>query len=104
MSYARFLLCPACKDSLDLHPADRRNGFQQRRVEIAEARRPPGLARQSRTITDGHVEIVREDVPVLKCDACYADIPDGTPATAVTHWRGPVTPDPWEKEYESTDR
>lgn len=100
MSMSRWLVCTACADALRLHQEDKENGFKERRVPITKARRPAGLARTWHTISaEGERTKDTELVRTLQCDACSAEIEDGQPCTAVTHWRG-VEPDKWEKEYE----
>ena len=34
-----------------------------------------------------------------KCDLCDVQIPDGTPALAITEWRGDEDPREWEHNY-----
>jgi hypothetical protein len=97
-----YLLCAACVNELRLHPEDRDNGIQERRVAIAHARRPPGLARTITTFgKQGEKEVETELVRTLECDTCSAEIEDGQPCTAVTHWRG-TEPEQWEREYGAT--
>lgn len=92
----RLLLCPACGvKQQDQHPEDKAMGFRWRRVEIAHAKKPE----------EHHITIngVRQpEMPVLKCDHCAADIPDGSPAVAISQWRGGVMSN-WEEEYSQTD-
>lgn len=96
---SRYLLCPSCMDELHLYEEDVSNGFQERRVHIPKVRLPFGLKVVITTKDKGVIS--REEIPVnhLKCDACDGYIKEGTPCVAVTHWRGVVEPERWEKEY-----
>lgn len=95
----RYILCSKCSQRMQLHPEDERMGFKQRRVEIPGVKTPPGLARQVTTYgDDGHVSVERTELTSLVCDGCNDPVPDGTPVTAVTLYRGPE-PEPWEEAY-----
>jgi hypothetical protein len=93
----RSLLCFRCIAELSLHDEDVSNGFKERRVHIAAAKRPPDL---KVTITTGGTR-KEIPVPVMKCDACNGSIEEGAACIAVTHWRG-VEPAAWEHEYGGT--
>jgi hypothetical protein len=90
----RRLVCTTCatKDYYtSQHPGDAAMGMKFRRVEIPHVKKPPGLC----------LTINGKDEPELKtlvCDGCSQPIPDGSPAVAITQWRGGEMGD-WEREY-----
>ena len=93
---SRQLLCPACAQEFNLHPEDKANGIKIRKVEIQSARRPPNL--QIRIKAGNETTII--PVPVIVCDHCNDEIPEGSKAVGVTMWgKDQEEPEPWEKEY-----
>lgn len=89
----RNVLCADCAAEFprELDPQYEAAGFQMRRVEIAQVKKPAGL----------HITIDGEAQPELetiRCDGCGGSIPDGQPVTAISMWRGGGL-GPWEKEY-----
>lgn len=92
----RNLLCKTCAAKFTLHPEDERDGWQMRKVPIV-CKRPADL----------HITIIhaggqeRTEVPVLVCDTCNDELPDGTACVAVTMWKegDEIEIGNWEKEY-----
>lgn len=89
----RRILCPNCAAEFprELDGQDQAAGFQMRRVDIAQVKKPAGL----------HITVNGEAEPELAtivCDGCGKSIPDGQPVTAISVWRGGGL-GPWEKEY-----
>jgi len=85
----RRILCPTCAEKFTLHPIDKRDGFQIRQVMI-KAHTPPN-----------HGLTVNKEFHALHCivcDNCGQSVAEGSPAFAVTMWKG-QTPPPWEHEY-----
>ena len=97
----RYLICQTCseKGHFTLTPEDKRMGFKERRRLISSVTNPPNLMRQETILRDdGHKEIKQTVLKVMECDSCGGKMPEGTPATAITHWRS-EEPSIWEVEY-----
>lgn len=97
----RTLLCEKCGVLTPMHPEDVAEGWKRRRIH-GLAKKP--AIHQIKTITKmpgGESKTTVEGLPILICDDCCQELPDGTPAIAVTMWRedkeGP--PLDWESEY-----
>lgn len=76
-----------------LHPDDVADGWQIRYKNLV-VKKPASHA--INFITDGKVRT--EELPQMICDGCGAPMPDGTPAVAITMWRG-TEPPIWETEF-----
>lgn len=94
----RYILCPKCKDKMQLHPEDKRMGFKQRRVEIPASTKPKDLHRTVTTFQEGHKFVEQTFVASLVCDSCNDPIPGDSPVTAVTLYQGQEPPR-WEHTY-----
>lgn len=92
---SRQLLCVTCASEFHLHSEDAANGMKMRKVHIKEAKRPEKLEVRIQAGEEEHVI----PVPILVCDHCNDEIPEGTPAVAVTIWEASGEPEDWEKEY-----
>lgn len=92
---SRQLLCVTCASEFNLHSEDVANGMKMRKVHINETKRPD---RHEIVISDGETTH-RIPAPILVCDHCNDEIPEGTPAVAVTVWEASGEPENWEKEY-----
>jgi len=90
----RLILCLKCGAKpyhQQQHPEDAAYGFQWRRVEIPHVKKP----------AVHHITINGEAQPemeTLLCDGCSEPLADGSPAVAITQWRGGHM-GPWEREY-----
>lgn len=80
-----------------LDPEDELDGWKMRKVNIAQVKKPSVHQIIVTSHPSGEKKVT--DLQSLICDFCNAQIPDGSPALAVTMWRTAVEPGPWEKEY-----
>lgn len=91
----RSILCPTCAEKFHEHPDDVAEGWRMRKVHI-KVKRPTDGSHQISILSGGTEEII--PVPMVVCDHCNTELPDGTDAVAVSMWQG-VDPGNWEKEY-----
>lgn len=95
----REIICQQCAQKHHLHAEDKALGFQQRRIELT-VRKPEkhGITVYAGdSMADLKVE-KHEELATIVCDRCGTALPDGSPAIAVTTWRG-EEPAEWESEY-----
>lgn len=95
----RNIYCPKCAPRFSaLHPEDVAVGFKLRVVEMPAVKKPE---EHGFTITSAEGSQY-ESLSSIRCDACNADIADGSPAVGVTMWRPSREPEPrnWEGEYQ----
>ena len=97
----RYILCPACAGNFKEHPDDVADGWLLRRKEIKAIVPDDGSHRI--TIMAGSKTVHDEQVLIIVCDKCNAEIPEGSPATCVTMWHG-EEPENWEERYDSTNQ
>jgi hypothetical protein len=90
----RAIYCPACAQEFNIHPEDIRDGWKLRRTPI-KVHRPE----------QGHEIIIKSgdetsviQCPMVVCDACNCELPEGTDAFGITMYKG-QEPDMWEREY-----
>lgn len=99
MNYSSYLACPKCGDRFHLHAEDIKNGYQIKKV-ILEAHKPKDL--HIEVASGGSFDNMKTHtiipIDVMVCDLCNDAIYDGSPAVAITMWRG-KEPDPWWLEY-----
>lgn len=93
----RYLLCNNCSDRFaELHREDIEAGWHLRRNTIEKSKRPEDLCIEIRH----QDEVARIPVPVMVCDGCNDEMPDGSNIIAVTMWQSPeAEPGNWEAEY-----
>ena len=92
----RQILCLRCGEKSQLAKEDIANGWKLRKVE-GNIQKPKELLMEI-TGTDGFYE--RTDFPVVHCDHCSVELPNGSKAVAITQWRSKESaPGFWESEY-----
>jgi hypothetical protein len=91
----RAIYCPTCSAGFNIHPDDITEGWKLRRIAI-KVHRPE----------QGHEIIIKSgdetsviDVPIVVCDSCNCELPEGTDAFAVTMYKGQEPP-AWEEAYQ----
>lgn len=97
----RYILCPTCAANFKEHPDDTREGWLIRRKEIKA--KVPDDGSHRITIIAGGETVHDEQVPIIACDLCNAEIPEGSPATCVTMWQG-QEPENWEERYDQANQ
>jgi hypothetical protein len=92
------LHCPNCKPPDQLDSEDQAAGYLQRVVYIERVKTPDDHRTTITNLDTGEV-VHTSQIPFCVCDACNAEIPDGTPAWAWTMWHRSEKPTDWEKEF-----
>lgn len=105
----RYIFCAKCGESHSLHHEDKRAGFKYRKV-FGTAAKPPDLTvtvydvpgdlkvfGMSEIMAAGKVK-TKETLPIMYCDSCHDELPDGIPVVAVSLQKGAEPPE-WEAAY-----
>lgn len=93
----RSILCPSCSAKFTMHPEDIANDWHMRNVEIKVKVPTDGSHRIEIMAGDEPVKVIH--VPVVLCDHCNHEIPEGATGIAVSMWRGEDEPGNWEQGY-----
>lgn len=93
----RSILCPDCSKSFALHPSDAADGWHMRKVEIKVKVPTDGSHRI--TVMAGDKVVSDTPVPIIVCDHCNDEIPEGQPGICVSMWQGTDELEDWERKY-----
>lgn len=91
----RILLCPECAAKpgyMAPHPGEIADGHHWRKVWIPKVKKPAS----HRVVFNG---VPQPELATLLCDACCAPLLNGTPAVAISQWRGGEMA-AWEQEFQ----
>lgn len=93
----RSILCPDCSSRFHMHPEDAADGWHMRKVEI-KAKVPTDGSHRIEIMSGSNPATVIP-VPLIVCDHCNDEIPEGSTGICVSMWRGQDEPDNWEQNY-----
>lgn len=93
----RSILCPDCSAKFTMHREDSADGWHMRKVEIKVKVPTDGSHRIE--IMSGMNPATVIPVPIVVCDHCNDEIPEGAIGIAVSMWRGEDEPGNWEQGY-----
>lgn len=93
----RSILCPSCSAKFTMHREDSADGWHMRKVEI-KVKVPTDGSHRIQIFADDNM-VSDTPVPVILCDHCNDEIPEGNTGICVSMWRGEDEPGNWEQGY-----